>query len=153
MKTQNEKEIDSNKKMEIGMKRKLNESEGEEKTKLSKSTSENQEISMDEVFDSEQFSSEDDPALSSEVNPPPVQKKKKMMRWEKASFSPFHHNRRDRMSKLKNAVRSLSTGSINTTLLAADPTTQNEFSDDNKSSIKNPLMDSSSSSMNGFKFK
>ncbi|OUM59308.1 hypothetical protein PIROE2DRAFT_63862 [Piromyces sp. E2] len=136
-------------KPELGTKRKLNEIE-EDLTKLTKSNSENQEISMDEVFDSEQFSSEDDPSLS-EANQPPLQKKKKMMRWEKASFSPFQHNRRDRMSKLKNAVRSLSTGSINTTLLAADPTTQNQFSIDTKSSIKNSIMETSSpTSMEGF---
>ena len=136
-----------NENIELGTKRKLNEIEGV--NKLTRSYSENQEVSMDEVFDSEQFSSEDDPSLS-EANQPPIQKKKKMMRWEKASFSPFQHSRRDRMSKLKNAVRSLSTGSINTTLLAADPTTQNQFSIDTKSPINNPMETTSPTSMEGF---
>eukprot|EP00833_Pecoramyces_ruminatium_P000308 jgi/Orpsp1_1/1174340/evm.model.c7180000049740.1 len=74
-----------------------------------------------------------------------------MMRWEKASFSPFQQNKRNRMSKLKHAVRSLSTDSINTTLLAADPTIQNQFPIDTKSPIKNNMMETTSpTNMEGF---
>jgi len=137
------KNEEGDKKLEIGVKRKLNELE-EDKAKLTRTNSENQEISMDEVFDSKQFSSEEDFSLKStemSENDFPSPKKKKMMRWEKASFSPFQHNRRNRISKLKNAVRSMSTGSINTTLLAADPTIQNQFSLDTKSSIKSNNME------------
>ncbi|KAG4103892.1 hypothetical protein H8356DRAFT_1328145 [Neocallimastix lanati (nom. inval.)] len=126
-------------KIEIGSKRKLNDIKIEKgKEKLTQTHSGNQEISIDEVFDSEQFSSEEDNSLkSTEITKSdfPSPKKKRMMRWEKASFSPFHHNRRDRISRLKNAVRSMSTGSINTTLLAADPTIHNQFSLDTKSPI------------------
>ncbi|ORX53347.1 hypothetical protein BCR36DRAFT_284830, partial [Piromyces finnis] len=142
-------DIEKETELEIGTKRKLKEIE-DDKPNLVRSYSENQEVLMDEVFNSEQFSSEEDLSLS-ETNQPPMQKKKKMMRWEKASFSPFQQNRRNRMSKLKNVVRSLSTDSINTTLLAADPATQNHFSIDTKSAIKNSVMETTSpTSMEGF---